>query len=63
MLACTTHLIETQEVSIADFCLGSHLTYAAVGKLPLDDYRHIREWGARLDAIEAWQKSAPPMPG
>lgn len=49
------------EVTIADFAVGSHLSYRVPGKLPLDDFKNITAWEARLNEIPAWRESQPKM--
>lgn len=48
-------------LTIADFAVASHLTYRIPGKLPLDDYKNILAWDARLGEIPAWRDTAPQM--
>lgn len=48
-------------LTIADFALGSHLTYRIPAKLPLGDFKNISAWEARLNEIPAWRDSAPKM--
>jgi glutathione S-transferase len=50
-------------VTLADFSVGSGLMYAVPAKLPLEPYANIRAWYARVEALPAWQKSAPQMRG
>lgn len=45
--------------TIADFAVASHLTYRIPAKLPLDDFKNILAWEARLNEIPAWRDSAP----
>ncbi len=47
-------------LTLADFSVGAILTYAGPAKFPLDGYNYLNAWRERLDAVEAWQKSAPP---
>jgi len=47
--------------TIADLAVASHLTYRAQAKLPLDDFKNITAWEARLNEIPAWRDSAPAM--
>ena len=48
-------------VTLADFSVAAGLCYAAQAKLPLDGYGNIRIWYQRVEALPAWQKSAPRM--
>ncbi|MEO0535383.1 MAG: glutathione S-transferase family protein [Cyanobacteria bacterium P01_A01_bin.123] len=59
-----THLADREflvgnSLTLADFSVASDLTYAVPGQFPLDDYGHIRNWYARIEALPAWQKTAP----
>lgn len=47
--------------TIADFAVASHLTYRVPAKLPLDGFKNILAWEARLNEIPAWRDSAPKM--
>ncbi len=47
--------------TIADFAVASHLTYRIPAKLPLDDFKNILAWEAKLNDIPAWRDSAPKM--
>ena len=46
-------------LTLADFAVASDLTYAAVAQFPLEAYPHIRAWYDRIEALPAWQKTAP----
>ena len=46
-------------LTLADFSVASDLTYAEMGQFPLELYPHIRTWYARMEALPAWQKTAP----
>ena len=39
----------------ADFRVASVLPFAEAARLPLAPFRHVREWHARLQAIDAWR--------
>jgi glutathione S-transferase len=47
--------------TLADFSLGSHLMYAEAARVPLAGYPAICKWYERLEALPAWQASAPVM--
>jgi glutathione S-transferase len=47
--------------TIADFAVASHLTYRVPAKLPLNGFKNILAWEARLNEIPAWRDSAPKM--
>ena len=48
-------------VTIGDFALGSHLSYAEPAGLDLSPYGAIRAWWDRLNEIEGWRSTAPSM--
>ncbi len=48
-------------LTIADFAVGSHLTYRVPAKVPLDDFKNILAWEARLNELPAWRETAPKM--
>ena len=50
-----------QDVTLADFSVAAGLCYAGQAKLPLENYPHIRAWYQRVEALPAWQASAPRM--
>jgi len=43
--------------TIADISLGSYLMFAERGKMPLDQYQHIRCWLEKLKVTMWWQKT------
>lgn len=47
-------------LTLADFSVASDLTYAAVAQFPLEKYTHIQAWYNRIEALPAWQQTAPP---
>ena len=49
-------------VTLADVSVGVWLTYQEPAKFPLDQYGEIRRWYANLERLDAWKKSAPPLP-
>ena len=46
-------------LTLADFSVARDFTYAIAAQFPLDDYPHIRAWYGRIEALPAWQKTAP----
>ena len=50
-----------KSITLADFSVAAGLCYAGPAQLPLDPYANIRAWYARVDALPAWKKSAPPQ--
>ncbi|MDA0268615.1 MAG: glutathione S-transferase family protein [Cyanobacteria bacterium] len=57
-LATRTYLVN-DHLTLADFSVASNLTYALPAAFPLGDYPHIRAWYSRMEALPAWQKTAP----
>ncbi len=47
------------DVTLADFVVAGAATYMERGKIPIDDYPHIKAWWDRLNAIEAWRGTMP----
>lgn len=48
-------------LTIADFSVASDLTYAEMCQFPLENYPHIRAWYAKIEALPAWQQTAPQL--
>ncbi len=50
-------------LSLADFSVGSWLTYAEQAQYPIHDFANIRRWYAGLMELPAWRESvvAPPF--
>ena len=46
-------------VTLADFVVAGAATYVERGRIPIDDYPHLKTWRSRLDAIEAWSGTMP----
>ncbi|MEL1265454.1 glutathione S-transferase family protein [Pseudoxanthomonas putridarboris] len=44
-----------EALTYADFRVASALPFAAEARLPLDGFRNIQAWYARIDAIDAWR--------
>ncbi len=42
-------------LTVADFSLGAAMNVAEIGRYPIEPYRQIRRWYARLAALPAWQ--------
>lgn len=47
------------KVTLADFSVAAHLANAGTGKMPIASYRNVQSWYARIEALPAWQESAP----
>ena len=46
-------------LTIADFAVASHLAYRIPAKYPLDSFKHILAWEARLAEVPAWRDTTP----
>jgi len=46
-------------VTLADFVVAGAATYMERGRIPIDDYPHIKAWWGRLNAMEAWSGTMP----
>lgn len=46
-------------ITVADFAVGAMMAYRDEARLPLDDFRNIRRWAERLDALPAWAEPYP----
>lgn len=57
-LSQQNYLVNNQ-LTLADFSVATHLTYAAVAQLPLEKYEPIQAWYARIEALPAWQETTP----
>ncbi len=49
-----------ENLTLADFAVGSNVGLAAAAQLPVDRYPNIVRWHDRLNSVPAWQDSAPP---
>jgi glutathione S-transferase len=47
-------------VTLADFSVAAPVMHAEDGGFPLEGYGEIRRWYDRVEALDGWQKSAPP---
>ena len=45
--------------TIADLSIASNLMYAQPAKIPVGDLPHVKRWLDRIEALPAWQASAP----
>jgi glutathione S-transferase len=48
------------QLTLADFCVASSLTYAEQARLPIADFTNVRRWLATMDEQPAWRASKPP---
>lgn len=49
-------------LTLADFSVAAGLCYCAQARFPMDAYPNICAWYQRMEALPAWQKSAPQTP-
>ncbi len=49
------------ELTLADWVVASHLTFAEKLQLPLEDFPKVQTWRTRLDENAAWKASEPKM--
>lgn len=47
--------------TLADIAVGCYFGYAEAGRFPMASFAAVKRWLARLDAIPAWQSTAPQM--
>ncbi|AFE04893.1 hypothetical protein COCOR_02880 [Corallococcus coralloides DSM 2259] len=53
----------TQErLTLADLSLAASFALAGPARLPIEGYANLRAWLGRVQELEAWQRTAPPMP-
>ena len=45
-------------LTLADFGLASTLAYIEESKLPIAEYKHVLTWLARVQALDAWEKTS-----
>jgi len=48
-----------ERVTLADFVVAGAATYMERGRIPINDYSHIKAWWQRLNAMEAWGGTMP----
>jgi glutathione S-transferase len=49
------------DVTLADFYVGAGFSYEPAAKMPLEPYKNIRAWTARLLTVPAWLNTAPKL--
>ena len=51
------------ELTLADISVAASIAYSKEAAMPLEPYRHIQDWFARVSALPAWRQTAPePLP-
>jgi glutathione S-transferase len=51
------------QISLADIAIGTTLMSAAMYRLPIEPYVHVRRWQAALADLPAWRATEPPPLG
>jgi glutathione S-transferase len=46
-------------LTLADIAVGTYLMYAVPAKMPIGSYKNLQAWFARIEALPAWQQTAP----
>jgi glutathione S-transferase len=49
-----------EELTLADISVAAYLMYARPARVPLEDYRHMRRWLARMEGLPSWKSAQPP---
>jgi glutathione S-transferase len=50
-----------KEFTLADIAIASLLAFAGPARFPMEPYKNIQAFNARLDEIPAWRNTAPKM--
>ena len=51
-----------ERLTLADFSLAASFALAGPARLPIERYANLRAWLGRVQALEAWQRTAPQLP-
>lgn len=51
--------IAQDRLTLADLAIAAPLMHSAAAQLPVVGYKNLQAWFARVEALEAWKKSAP----
>jgi len=49
-------------LTLADFSLASSFALAGPARLPISDYANLRAWLGRVQELDAWKRTVPPVP-
>ncbi|MBN9686407.1 MULTISPECIES: glutathione S-transferase family protein [unclassified Corallococcus] len=60
-LAGRTWVVQ-ERLTLADLSLAASFALAGPARLPIEGYANLRAWLGRVQELEAWQRTAPPMP-
>lgn len=50
-----------EQVTLADFAVGSFSAWLAAGRVPVADHPHVAAWYRRLETVPAWAATLPPQ--
>jgi len=50
-------------LTLADLSVAAYLMYAKPARIPLDEHDHIKRWFGRIQQLDAWKQTEPPMLG
>ncbi|RKG89455.1 glutathione S-transferase family protein [Corallococcus sp. CA049B] len=54
--------VAQERLTLADLSLAASFALAGPARLPLEGYANLRAWLGRVQELDAWQRTAPPMP-
>ncbi|RKH64865.1 glutathione S-transferase family protein [Corallococcus sp. AB049A] len=54
--------VAQERLTLADLSLAASFALAGPARLPIEGYANLRAWLGRVQELEAWQRTAPPMP-
>jgi glutathione S-transferase len=54
--------VAQDRLTLADFSLAASFALAGPARLPIADYANIRAWLGRVQELDAWKRTAPPVP-
>ncbi|WP_224369854.1 glutathione S-transferase family protein [Hyalangium versicolor] len=54
--------VSQDRLTLADYSLAASFALAGPARLPIRDYANIRAWLGRVQELEAWKRTAPPVP-
>ena len=54
--------VAQDRLTLADFSLAASFALAGPARLPIADYANLRAWLGRVQELDAWKRTAPPVP-
>ena len=54
--------VANDRLSLADYSLAAGFALAGPAGLPIAEYANLRAWLGRVQELDAWKQTAPPMP-